>query len=171
MIPRWLPTAWPLLAALAALALLGVAHAFETFGHLAPCELCLKQRTGYWIAAAVGIVGYAAARGLKRPTLLSITSLLLGLVFLGEAGLAAYHAGVEWHWWPGPTSCTGSGAVSAGAMSALLSGAKVARPSCDVAAWRMAGLSMAGWNVLAALILCIISFKAMGSRRRGLEPV
>ena len=171
MLPRWLPTTWPLLAALAAVALLGVAHAFESFAHLAPCDLCLHQRTVYWVAAAVGLVGWAAGKGTKRPVLFSVASLLLGLIFLFQVGLAAYHAGVEWHWWPGPTACTGRGAVSAGALNALVSGAKVARPSCDVAAWRFAGLSMAGWNAIAALGLCLISFSAMGARRRGLEPV
>lgn len=173
MLPRWLPTTWPLLAALCALAALATAHAFETFGHLAPCDLCLDQRTVYWVAAAVGLIGYGAGKALKAPVLFSIASLLLGLVFLFQVGLASYHAGVEWHWWPGPTACTGrgTGAVSANALNALISGAKVARPSCDVAAWRMAGLSMAGWNAIAALVLCLISFRAMGARRRGLEPV
>ena len=108
MLPRWLPTTWPLLAAVISLLALAGAHAAETFGHLAPCELCLKQRTVYWAAAAVGLAGYALGRGLKRPVLLSAASLLLGLIFLFGTGLAAYHAGVEWKFWPGPTSCTGS---------------------------------------------------------------
>ena len=44
---------WPWVALLASAALLGIAHAFETFGHLAPCELCLKQRELYWLAAGI----------------------------------------------------------------------------------------------------------------------
>lgn len=171
MVPRWLPLLWPLVAALISLMVLAAVHAAETYGHLAPCELCLKQRTVYWVAAAVGLVGYGAGRGLKNPVLFSVASLVLGLVFLFGAGLAAYHAGVEWRWWPGPTSCTGAGVASAQALGDLLSGARVARPSCDVAAWRGLGLSMAGWNVIGSLILAFISFKAMGARRRGLEPV
>jgi disulfide bond formation protein DsbB len=61
--------------------------------------------------------------------------------------------------------------VSAGALNALMTGAKVARPSCDVAAWRGLGLSMAGWNALAALGLAAVSFVAAGGRRRALERV
>ena len=170
MLPRWLPTTWPLLAAFISLLVLAAVHAAETFGHLAPCELCLKQRTVYWAAAAVGFVGYGAGRGLRTPALFSLACLLLGLVFLFGTGLAAYHAGVEWKVWRGPTSCTGSGAASAQALSELLSGARAPLPSCDVAAWRGLGLSMAGWNAIGSLVLAAISFKAMGGRRRGLEP-
>ena len=46
---------------LAALMLL-IAHGFETFGRLPPCELCLHQREGYWAALAVGEGGYGLAR-------------------------------------------------------------------------------------------------------------
>ena len=49
---------WPLVAALCALAVLGVAHGFETFGGLAPCHLCLQQREIYWVAVAVGLAGW-----------------------------------------------------------------------------------------------------------------
>ena len=38
---------WPFFALLASAAMLAVAHGFETFGHLAPCHLCLKQREGH----------------------------------------------------------------------------------------------------------------------------
>jgi disulfide bond formation protein DsbB len=169
--PRFLkvsPTRWPLLAAIVSAAMLATAHAFETFGHLAPCELCLKQREVYWVALAVGLVGFAAGRRLKTPLSISLPNLVLALVFLFGAGLAAYHAGVEWKWWPGPTSCTGSAAVSADAMAGLLSGAKVPLPACDQAAWRLLGVSMAGWNALVSLGLAAISFRALTGRRRGL---
>ena len=64
--PRWLNPTWPLIAALASLAMLAAAHAFETFGHLAPCDLCLKQRTVYWVAAALGLVGYGLGKDDER---------------------------------------------------------------------------------------------------------
>src|SRR5215469_13662187 len=50
---------WPLAAACASAAMLAAAHAFETFGHLAPCHLCFYQRDVYWWALAVGVVGFA----------------------------------------------------------------------------------------------------------------
>jgi disulfide bond formation protein DsbB len=149
--------------------LLATAHGFETFGHLPPCELCLHQREGYWIALTVALVGVAASRlGRVSPRPFA---LLLGLVFLGEAALAAYHAGVEWRWWPGPASCTGGhGVVKPSDMLALLKGVKITVVQCDQAAWRLLGLSMAGWNALIALALALASlFVAATSGTRGLR--
>jgi disulfide bond formation protein DsbB len=160
---------WLIAAAAASAVLLAIAHGFETFGHLPPCELCLHQREGYWIALTVALVGVAASRvwrGAPRAF-----ALLLGLIFLGEAALAAYHAGVEWHWWPGPASCTGGhGVVKPSDMLALLKGVKIAVVQCDQAAWRFLGLSMAGWNAAVALVLALASlFVAATSGTRGLR--
>ena len=160
--PKPLLKAWPLVGALASIAMLAIAHAFETFGHLVPCELCLKQREVYWVALAVGLVGFALGRALKRPLLINLSSLLLGLIFLYGAGLAGYHAGVEWKWWPGPQSCTSTGAgVDTAALADLLKGAQVKGPNCDKAAWRFVGISMAGWNALISLKLAILSAVAV----------
>ena len=151
---------WPLWAAIAAAAMLAIAHGFQTFGHMAPCELCLKQRVVYWIALFVGLIGWRLELALPGRRWALIASGALLLVFLAEAALAAYHAGVEWKWWPGPQECTGQGPASAQALTALLSGAKIVRPSCDVAAWRWLGLSMAGWNALTATGLAGLSLAA-----------
>jgi hypothetical protein len=95
---------------------------FETFGKLAPCLLCLKQREVYWVAGTGGPdrsrrLPHAWADQGARPL-----DLLLAAIFLYGAGLAAFHAGVEWKWWPGPTTCTGGGAASAGDLVAMLKG-------------------------------------------------
>ena len=59
----------------------------------------------------------------------------VGVAFAVGAVLAAYHAGVEWKWWPGPTACTGSarGAVSAASVLASLD-VKQHMVRCDEAA-------------------------------------
>ncbi len=163
------PPIWLMFAAAVSAAMLAIAHGFETFGHLPPCELCLHQREGYWIALAVALVGLLAARVWRVSP--RAFALLLGLVFLGEAGLAAYHAGVEWRWWPGPASCTGGhGVVRPSDMLALLKGARIKVVQCDQAAWRLLGLSMAGWNALAAGGLALASLVvAATSGTRGLR--
>ena len=160
---------WPLVAAAASAAMLAVAHAFETFGGLAPCELCYRQREVYWVALAVGLAGYLVSRLVRPAATRRIACALLLAVFLFGAGLAAYHAGVEWKWWPGPTTCTGgAGGVDAGAMADLLAGKKIRPPSCDKAAWIWLGLSMAGWNALASLGLGGLSLAALlRSKRHG----
>ena len=158
---------WPVWALLASAALLAIAHAFQTFGGLAPCTLCLQQRDVYWTAIAVAAVALVAARTPARRLLVPALAVLLALVFAVGAAIAARHAGAEWKWWPGPATCSGAGgAVNAAALADLLHGAKVAAPRCDEAAWRWLGLSMAGWNFLISLGLAGLSALAL-TRMRG----
>src|ERR1700754_1328055 len=89
---------WRLFALLISAAMLGVAHAFQTFGGLAPCELCLKQRTVYWVAIAIAAVCMVIVRLPGGPRWRAATCWLLAAVFLVSAGAGAYHAGVELKW-------------------------------------------------------------------------
>jgi disulfide bond formation protein DsbB len=153
---------WRLCALLISIAMLAIAHAFESFGGLAPCTLCLKQREVYWWAAGLALAFMVIVRLPGGPRLRQPTCWILSLVFLVGAGVAAYHAGAEWKFWPGPTTCAGAGSasVNADAMSALLNGAKIRGPACDHAAWVFLGLSMAGWNALISLALAGLSAAA-----------
>ena len=150
---------WPLVGACASAAMLAAAHAFETFGGLAPCHLCYYQRDVYWAGVSVGVLGFALGY-MRLRWADRAADLLLAVIFLVGAGVAAYHSGVEWKWWPGPSSCTGAGMVNAGDLTAFLDGGKVRPPRCDEAAWRMFGLSMAGYNTLASLVLVALSVLA-----------
>ena len=150
---------WPWTALAASLVILAIAHGFETFGRLAPCELCLKERQVYWLAAFVGLVGGLAA--LRAPRARLWTCILLALIFLGGAVLAGYHAGVEWKFWPGPESCTGSHIrITAADMQRLLNGGAMHIPRCDKPAFVFLGLSMAGWNAVISFILAVVSVVA-----------
>jgi disulfide bond formation protein DsbB len=157
---------WPWVALLGSLAMLAIAHAFETYGRLAPCELCLKERQVYWVASAVALAGGLVAW--RWPRAGGVASILLALVFLAGAGLATYHAGAEWKFWPGPASCTGGHVqVSAADLARLLRGGPIAAPACDKAAWVFLGLSMAGWNALISLGLAALSaVAALGGQPR-----
>ena len=147
---------WPLAALAISAAMLAAAHAFQTFGGLAPCHLCLKQREVYWAALAIAGVG-----AVLRFTPLRVGRLVcavLAVAFLCGAALAVYHAGAEWKFWPGPASCSGGlGSVDAADLTRLLQGAAMRPPSCDKAAWVFLGLSMAGWNALFSLGLASAS--------------
>ncbi|ATQ42234.1 disulfide bond formation protein B [Caulobacter mirabilis] len=152
---------WRLTAFIASATMLAIAHGFQHIGGLAPCYLCFKQREVYWVALAVALVGMLAVRTKLGANSRRWFNLALGLVFLFGAGLAAYHAGAEWKWWPGPSVCGGGAAtVTAESMAALLKGEVFSAPSCDKAAWVFAGLSMAGWNALFSLALAALSFQA-----------
>ena len=145
--------------------MLAAAHAFEAIGHMLPCTLCLKQREIYWLAALVGAAGVAARfTPFERPVI-RFANLVLTVLFVWEAGMAGYHAGVEWHWWPGPAACSGGGVVSAGDLAALMRGGPRAAPACDKPAWMLFGLSMAGWNFLVALGLAAYGALAVSMGR------
>jgi disulfide bond formation protein DsbB len=153
---------WRLCALVISAVMLAIAHAFQTFEGLAPCTLCLKQREVYWWAGGLALAFMVIVRLPGGPRLRQATCWILGLVFLIGAGIAVYHAGAEWKFWPGPTTCASAGSASVGAdaMSALLQGAKIRGPSCDKAAWVFLGLSMAGWNALISLALAGLSAAA-----------
>jgi disulfide bond formation protein DsbB len=152
---------WRLCALLASAAMLAIAHAFETFGHLAPCTLCLRQREVYWAAGGVALALMILVRLPGGPRWRPASCWLLAAIFLFGAGVAAYHAGAEWKFWPGPTTCSSAGGgVDAAALDALMKGATIHPPACDKAAWVFLGLSMAGWNALISLGLAAASSAA-----------
>lgn len=145
--------AGPAVVALAALTLGAVYVSEHGFG-LEPCALCLYQRWPWWAALGLG-AGLIAARG--RPALGRALLGLTGLALLTGAGIAAYHMGVEYGWWPGPAACAPPGAggpMELDALRAQVMGRERIVP-CDEAAIRVLGLSMAGWNVLISLAATI----------------
>ena len=126
-----------------------------------PCELCLTERIAFYVGAPLAaLTGLLASRG--SYTLARAGFALLALVFLANAVLAFYHVGVEYHWWPGPTACTGglSGPVDVNDLMKDLNAVKVAR--CDEAQLLVAGLSLAGWDVVASAALAI--YAALAAR-------
>ena len=160
---------WLVAAALISAAMLAVAHAFETFGGLAPCHMCLQQREAYWAAIGVAALGIFASRAAPGWRSAGWASAALTLTFLTGGFIAARQAGAEWHWWPGPSSCSGAGSVTAADIARLMQGTAGAAPRCDVAAWRMLGVSMAGWNALASAALAGLSARAAALTFRS-EP-
>jgi len=153
---------WRLAALAASAAMLAIAHAFQTFGGYQPCTLCLRQREVYWVAGALALASMVVVRLPPGRRLRQPSCWALGLVFLVGLGVAVYHAGAEWKFWPGPSACSSAGGagVSAADLQSLLSGAKIRPPACDEAPWVFAGLSMAGWNAVASLGLVILSVAA-----------
>ena len=152
---------WPILAVLASLLMLGGAHAFEVFGKMAPCALCLRQRDVYWAAMAMAVVGLILWQRKPANRYLVALNVMLGLVFVTGAVVASYHAGVEWKFWAGPAGCSGGVAAGIEDINLLDSlNKRIATVSCADAPWRMFGVSMAGYNALASAIFAMCSFLA-----------
>jgi disulfide bond formation protein DsbB len=143
------------ITAIAAATLAG-AWFFQLVLGIVPCPLCLEQRYAYYLAIPLGaLVTFAAAKDAPRPLLLAGLAILT-LAVLANAGLATYHAGVEWKFWQGPTDCTGpiGNLGSAGDLLSRLDTVKVIR--CDEVQWTFLGLSLAGYNVLISLLMTAI---------------
>lgn len=124
-----------------------------------PCILCIYQR---WPYAAVIALAVASLALQPRWKVGGVDALLAvcGLALLANAGIAAYHVGVEQHWWAGTAACGGGGAAadSLDALRAQIMAAPVVR--CDEPAWTLFGVSMAGYNVLLASAMAAYAFLA-----------
>jgi disulfide bond formation protein DsbB len=155
---------FPLLLLIASAAVVGGALLFQYVGGVQPCELCLYQRWPYYGVIVLALLALAAG---KRRVSLGILA-LAALVFLAGGALAFYHVGVEQHWFAGPSACTG--APITGATIADLKAQLLARPPvrCDEVAWSLFGVSLAGWNFLASIVLAagaVAGLRSLDERR------
>jgi disulfide bond formation protein DsbB len=145
-----------LLAAGGAATILG-AYFFQYVLGLRPCPLCLEQRIAYYVSIPLAIVvAVMAGRDALRSVVVAGLS-VIALAMLFNSGLALFHAGVEWKWWPGPQECSGplTDLSAGGDLLSSLTNLTIVR--CDEAAWRFLGLSLAGYNVLISLALAAIA--------------
>lgn len=141
-----------LLATLGSTALLLGAYGFQHLGGMAPCKLCLWQRWPHATAIVIGLVIMVTGE---------VKAAWLGAVAaLSTAGIGLYHVGIEQGWWEGPTSCSSSSVsgMSAEDLMNQILAAPIIR--CDEIAWQLAGISMAGWNAIASLLLAAIWIEA-----------
>jgi disulfide bond formation protein DsbB len=118
--------------------------------------MCLWQRWGHVAVIAIGLAAWA----LRSRPLAGVAAVAL----LAAAALGAFHAGVEYGWWAGPTACTGApDLTSPGAFGRMITAPLV---RCDQPAWTL-GLSMAGWNALisAAAAIAALVLKARHAPR------
>ena len=150
---------YSVLMALGMAAVVGSALGFQYIGGYIPCELCLLQRQPYYYGIPIAIVGAVLSLTATPPWIGRALLLALGILMLVGGGIGVYHAGVEWHFWAGPTACsTTADSMTQNANDLLSELNTVKGPSCTEAALRVFGLSMAGWNVIASIILAAIAF-------------
>jgi disulfide bond formation protein DsbB len=152
------------IAAVAAATIAG-AWFFQLVLDIVPCPMCLEQRWAYYGIIPLSIlIALAAKMGVPRGVLL-LALAVIALAALCNAGYGAYHAGVEWKFWPGPTSCTGA-ALNLGGGSLLDQLDKVKIVPCDVVQWRFLGISLAGYNALISLLMAAIAAWGVAKRTR-----
>jgi disulfide bond formation protein DsbB len=120
----------------------------QYLGGLYPCEMCHWQRWPHYSAVLIAGGAFVVPGREMRRSLVLIAALLIAL----SGGIGVFHAGVEYHWWNGVTACTSTiagGATTAAERLAAIMAAPMIR--CDVAQWRLAGISLAGFNAILSL--------------------
>ena len=135
-------------------ALMAGALGSQYLGGLYPCEMCHWQRWPHYAAIALAAAAFL-------PTPFRRTLVLLAAFAIGISGaIGAFHAGVEYHWWQGPTQCSILASGGTDTLSQIWNEPLI---RCDQAQWTLFGISLAGFNALfslagAALIfsLCLI---------------
>ena len=121
---------------------------------LYPCEMCMWQRWPHLAAIILALPGLMLRpQGRATPLVLAAAMAILISGLIG-----GFHAGVEYGWWQGFTSCA-TNLPAGGDMLASIMNAPLVR--CDVAPWSLFGISLAGFNFLlsvsgAILILVMV---------------
>jgi len=126
--------------------LLGGAYVGQYAFGLFPCEMCWWQRYAHFVALALALVSTVVPPRRLWVALAGIAIFVAGL-------LGAYHAGVEYHWWEGLTTCS---STSSGHSLAEIMNAPLLR--CDQPQWTLFGISLAGFNFLISTSAAIVIF-------------
>ena len=87
--------------------------------------------------------------------------MLFASIFIYSTGLAIYHSGAEWAFWPGPTSCGGTKPLTTTTNDFLKSIIATKIVDCTAVQWRLLGLSLAGYNAIISSSLSLLSLKAL----------
>jgi disulfide bond formation protein DsbB len=153
-----------LLGFLACVALLGYAYYAQYVLHLAPCPLCIFQRIGIF---AIGVVFMFAAIHGPRSWGRSVYAVALGVAALATIGVAGKQLYIQSLPAGSVPSCGASLDVLLKFFSLQEVIAKVLTGSgeCAKVDWRLLGLAMPAWVLIAALALG--AFGVWANMRRG----
>ncbi len=138
--------------------LLAGAYVSEYGFGLPPCEMCWWQRYAHFAALALALLSTVA-----RPGPLWIA--LAGVGVLASGLIGGFHAGVEYDWWEGLTTCAGPAGAAGGDPLEAIYNAPFVR--CDEPAWTLAGISLAGFNFLISTVSALAIFALVGKGRRA----
>jgi disulfide bond formation protein DsbB len=136
-------------------ALMAGALGTQYIGGLYPCEMCYWQRWPHEAAIGISILAF-----FLKPPVRTILIALAAAAILVSGGIGVFHAGVEYHWWPGLTACTNTAA--SGSLADIMRAPLV---RCDVPQWTFAGISLAGFNALFSIAGGVAILAMLRSKR------
>lgn len=147
---------------------LGAVYYFQYVMLLAPCPLCLEQRYAFYVSVPLAaLLWLGASYGASRKVLM-LGLVVIACFMLWNAGLATFHAGVEWKWWQGPTDCSGPIDKFGSVTNMMNQLQRISLVRCDEAAWRFLGISMAGYDAVVSLGLAVVA--AWGAKAAWSRP-
>lgn len=143
-------------------ALLGGALISQYVFGLYPCEMCMWQRWPHWAAFFLGL-GAIILRNNKWSGVLIVIAALA----IATSGLiGGFHAGVEYGWWEGITSCATNLPADGDMLDSIMNAPLV---RCDVAPWTLFGISLAGYNFLLSVGGAMLILILMAKGRKDLQ--
>lgn len=154
-----------LIVALGSLGIISGAWFIELGLGIKPCHLCLIGRLPHYFGIPVAALAVVFAHSGTQLRLARTLLVLTAAIYLIGTGIGAYHAGVEWGVFQGPTDCTGtlSQPESVNDFLKQLDTVKIVR--CDEVAMRIFGLSLAAWNAIICFGLTFIASLGAQGRR------
>lgn len=127
---------------------------------LFPCEMCMWQRWPHYAAICVAVLTIAARKMPIARILCGVAAVLILISGL----IGGFHAGVEYGWWEGLTSCATNLGTGNDIMGSIMNAPLV---RCDVAPWDLFGVSLAGFNFIFSVGGAILIFMALRKKRKG----
>lgn len=134
----------PLLALLAPLILYGGALVSQYGFGLHPCEMCYWQR---WPHQAAMVLAALALLLRRNDGAMRLLTLLAAIAIAISGVIGIYHAGVEYGFWEGLTTCS-SGNAGPVSLDSIMNAPLI---RCDQPQWTLAGISLAGFNAIFSL--------------------
>jgi disulfide bond formation protein DsbB len=127
---------------------------------LAPCDMCWWQRYPHFAAIGLAIAAYVT-----RGTRLGGALVVLAALAIGVSGaIGAFHAGVEYGWWQGPTACS-STSLGSDPLASIMNAPLI---RCDTPAWTLFGVSLAGFNFLISVASSVLILVLHSRRSKGI---
>ncbi len=131
---------------------------------LYPCEMCMWQRWPHLTAIILALP--ALMLGSKNWSKLLVVAAAVAILVSGLIG--GFHAGVEYDWWEGLTSCATSIPAGGDILDSIMNAPLV---RCDVAPWSLFGISLAGYNFLLSVSGAILILVMLMTGRKGSDYV
>ncbi len=134
--------------------IIAAVHYIEYIGY-PPCDLCLKQRWPWYLVLIISFISL-----FLNQKLYPWNRFALIILFAGSTIFSGWHAGIEWGFWSGPTTCTStnSAIISHSDFLGTIENIRSLVP-CNEADFKILGLSLAVYNFISSLLMLIyISF-------------